>query len=350
MSPEPQAPKDGNFPNPSRIMDLATGYWGSAALLAAVQLQVFDLMADGPQTADWLASCLGCNARALGTLLEALVSLGLLHRYASPSSSDPAQFGNTPDSASFLVNSSPAFIGSAILWSAGQYTAWGNLAATVKIGEPAVDPAQHLGDNESTTRTFVIGMNNRAKGVARGVVGFLDLKGCSKLLDVGGGCGAYSVLLAERNPGLMATVLDLPGIIDVTRDLVSRSPVASQILLRPGDATKDVYGWDEFDAVLFSGVLHQMKPDTIRTMLSNARTALRPGGRVIICDVMLEPDRTGPVFSALFSLQMLLTSAEGAVFSRAECAGWLTELGFENINTVVLPAPLPYTVITAFVP
>jgi ubiquinone/menaquinone biosynthesis C-methylase UbiE len=351
MTLNPSEPGKGALPSPSRIMDLATGYWGPAAMLSAVELKLFDAFAEAARTAAEAAEILGCDARALEILMEALCALGLLDRNASTDHAETtATFSCTREAATYLVTSSPAYLGGAILWSVAQYSAWGSLASTVRSGNPAVNPALHLGSSAADTRTFVIGMNNRAKGVARGVVNFLDVQGCSHLLDVGGGPGAYSVLLVERNPGLKATVLDLPGILEVSQELISRTPVADQIMLRPGNATRDVYGWDEFDAVLFSGVLHQMKPETIQKMLLNAKQALQPGGRVIICDVMLEPDRTSPTFSTLFSLQMLLTSSEGAVFSHSDCEQWLKDAGFESVSTRALPAPLPYTVITARVP
>ena len=350
MTSDSSTPNPAAFPNPSRIMDLATGYWGPAAMLAAVQLCLFDALAEGPRTAEAVASDLMCDLRAASMLLEALCALNLVTREEADAPGKPALFSCTPDTAAFLVTSSPAYLGGAILWSAGQYSAWGSLADSVRRGCPSVDPSHHLGQNISDTRTFVLGMNNRAKGVARGVVNFLDVKGCTRLLDVGGGPGAYSVLLTERNPNLRATVLDLPGILEVAAELIAKVPSVGQIMLRPGDATQDSYGWEEFDVVLFSGVLHQMKPETIKTMFARARQALQPGGRVIICDVMLEDSRISPTFSTLFSLQMLLTSKEGAVFSSTECETWLAEAGFENLNTKPLPPPLPYTVITGYVP
>ena len=94
-------------------------------------------------------------------------------------------------------------------------------------------------------------------------------------------------------------------------------------------------------------MLFRSSPATIRQMFSGAQRALVPGGRVIVSDMMLDPTKTQPPFSALFSLQMLLTTEAGAVFSAAECGEWLAAAGFEDVTTNELPPPLPYTVIGA---
>src|SRR5262249_21806431 len=156
-----------------------------------------------------------------------------------------------------------------------------------------------------------------------------------------------ATLLAEKYPALQVTILDLPGVCAVARDLLDGSPVGTRIELQPGDATRGEYGRDNYDAVLFSGVLHQMAPDTIRRMLTASQVALRPGARPLVCALMLDATRTRPVFSALFSLQMLLTSQSGTVFSVDECQTWLRDASFASVEVVRLPPPLQYTLLRA---
>ena len=112
------------------------------------------------------------------------------------------------------------------------------------------------------------------------------------------------------------------------------------------EAVHDEYGSEEYDAVLFSGVLHQMSGPTIAAMLRKAFAALQPGGRIWISDMMLNANKTQPVFSTLFSLQMLLTSDAGAVFSEEECLQWLAQAGFVETTSTALPPPLPYVVVS----
>lgn len=329
------------LPDPAPIFQLATGYWASATLLAANEIGLFGSLADGEKTAAALASQLNADARALAKLLDACCALGLVRKPAADT------YALTVTAAAFLVPGRPGYLGSALRWSRDQFAAWGQLAESVRRGQPAVDPRLHLGDDPHQTRAFVLGMHERAQGVARGVVPFIDLTGCATLLDVGGGPGTYAALLARKFPQLKATVFDLPGIVAVTRELIQPSGLADRLTVLSGDATAGDYGSALYDAVLFSGVLHQMSPETIQVMFRGAGRALKPGGKVFVSDMMLDDSKTEPLFSTLFSIQMLLTSEHGGVFAATECHHWLTIAGFANVATQRLPPPLPYTIISA---
>jgi SAM-dependent methyltransferase len=325
--------------DPGPLYQIATGYWASTVLLSANELGIFGALADGAETAEEVAAVLQLDGRATAMLLDGCAGLDLLVKSADRYRLAPL--------AEFLVPGRPGFLDRALGWLMQQYAHWGRLTDAVRTGTPVTPPALHLGGDPEQTRDFVLAMHARALGVARGVVPFLDLSGCRSLLDVGGGPGTYATLLAESHPALQVTILDLPGICAVARDLLDGTPTGTRIELQPGDATHGDYGTERHDAVLFSGVLHQMAPATIRRMLTGAHRTLRPGGRLLICDLMLDATRTRPVFSALFSLQMLLTSQEGAVFPVDDCERWLHEAGFARVTVIRLPPPLPYTLVRA---
>ena len=330
-------------PDPSTIMQLATGYWASATLVAANELCVFAALADGSRTATETADACHAPARSMEMLLDACAGLGLLVKETEGAT---ARYGCTPASAAFLVPGRPSYLGDAIRWSGDQYALWGDLARAVRQNAPPIEPARHLGGDPEQTRTFVLAMHNRARGVARGVVPFLDLGDAATLLDVGGGPGTYAVLLAQKYPTLEVTVLDLPEVAAIASELIAEAGMTDRVRTRPSNAITDDYGEEVFDAILFSGVLHQMSPATIRQMLQRAHTALIPGGRALISDIMLEPAKIAPPFATLFSLQMLLSSVDGAVFTAEECAAWLNAAGFADVTVQRLPPPLPYYVVT----
>jgi len=330
-------------PNPAAIFELTTAYWASATLVAANELGLFSQLACGEQSAPQLAQELAADPRALEMLANACCGLGLLRKNGNA-------YGLSDTARAFLVPQQSSYLGSAVRWSGQQYNAWGQLAAAVRNGQPAVEPADHLGADPDQTRTFVLAMHERAKGLAGAVAQFLDLNGCTRLLDVGGGPGTYAVMLARKQPSLQITVLDLPGVVAVARELIAEAGQSERVHTTAGDATTGEYGEAVCDAVLFCGVLHQFSPATIQRMLAGARRALVPGGRVVICDMMLDEAKAQPVFSALFSLQMMLTSREGGVFAAAECVNWLQAAGFTAAQAQPLPPPLPYTVVSARVP
>ncbi len=327
-------------PDPGPIMQLATGYWGPAVMLAANRLGLFPVIAEQPLSVTAIAEKLGLDVRALSILMDACCALGLAEK-------DEDGYCASALGSAYLTPDKPGYLGNAIVWSADQYDAWGRLAETVKSGQPAVPPKDHLGDDPEQTRAFVMGMHDRAIGMARGVLDFLDLEGCHSLLDVGGGSGAYSTLLVRKYKDLHATVLDLPGIVEIAKELIAEQGYAERVSTIPGDAMSGDYGAEMYDAALFSGVLHQMSPGTIIRMFHGAYRALKSGGKVIVSDMMLEENKTQPIFSTLFSVQMLLTSNEGAVFSAKECGEWLGMAGFTKTQTVQLPQPLPYMVVSA---
>jgi SAM-dependent methyltransferase len=328
------------MPDPRQLIDLATGYWGSAVFLAATRLRLFPLLSHGPLNATEVASKIGCTPRAAEIFLNALCGLDLLV-------DEDGRYRLTAAAAAYLVPDSSAYMGSAIDWAADQYEAWGRLPQALQAGTPIAENLEHLGKDPERTRTFVYAMHERAKSVAMQVAEHLDISSARSLLDVGGGPGTYSVMLAQLYPDLHSTVLDLAPIVAISQELIARQGLDGRVQAVAGDAVSGEYGEGHYDAVLFSGVLHQMGAETIQRMINGAHRALTPGGRVYISDVMLDVVRTQPTFATLFSVQMLLTSREGAVFSVEDCETWLESAGFTDIERQRLPEPLPYTVVTA---
>jgi hypothetical protein len=212
MSATPPHPA-GTAPDPSSIVRLSTAYWESQTLLTANRLRVFDFLADGARSADEVAVGLSLDPRSTALFLRACVGLGFLTEKSGG-------FENAPVAAVFLVSRSPAFMGNVIKYSDQLYATWGSLEGALRSGSPALPAQTYLGDDPARTRAFVMAMHERALGIARALVGILDLQGRRSMLDVGGGPGTYSVLLTERFPGLKSEVIELPGVAAVARELV----------------------------------------------------------------------------------------------------------------------------------
>jgi hypothetical protein len=102
----------------------------------------------------------------------------------------------------------------------------------------------------------------------------------------------------------------------------------------------------EADAVNFFGMLHQESPDSIRALLGKAHASLNPGGIVTVMDMMTDRTHTSPRFSALFAVNMALTTESGWVFSDAELGEWMREAGFVDFAVKPLPAPMPHWLAT----
>jgi len=324
-------------PNPASIVRLSTAYWESQALLTANRLRLFDVLADGARSAEEVAASLHLDPRSAALFLRACAGLGLLQESAG-------RFENSAVAAAFLVTRSPAFMGNVIRYSDQLYGTWGKLEDALRSGRPALPAETYLGDDPARTRNFVQAMHERALGIARALVGLLDLHGRRAMLDVGGGPGTYSVLLTERFPGLTSEVLELPGVAAVARDLVAAAGASDRVTLRDGDYHSADFGTGK-DVVLMSGMFHRESEQACRSLIKRAANCLVSGGQLIVSDVFTDEGGTQPPFAAMFGLNMMLTAPDGGVHADSDVKRWMGEAGFAELRTVALPPPMPHRVV-----
>ncbi|MDD4873157.1 MAG: methyltransferase [Kiritimatiellae bacterium] len=326
--------------NPSRIVDMASNFYDSCVLFAASDFGIFAKLAELKQAnSETVAKACGMDTRGANLLLDACVALGLLNKEGN-------QYSNTPESSLFLVAGSPADLTKAIRYNRDVYPAWGKLADMVKTGKPVERPEIHLGEDKDRTRNFVLSMHGRALGIGRAVVPQLNLQGKRKLFDVGGGPGTYSTLIARANPDIVCTVLDLPEVVKVAGELIQAEGMQNRVKTMAGD-----YHTAQFpgrnDVVIFFGVLHQESPESISNLFKHTYDSLTPGGVVYVLDMMTDSTHTRPKFSALFAVNMALTTKNGWVFSDQELEGWLTGAGFTGFSCRPLSSPMPHWLASA---
>ena len=327
-------------PNPQRIMQMASAFYESCVLFTATDLGIFDaLQAAGSADAETIAGSLQLSPRGTRLLLDACVAVGLLRK-------EDTLYHNTSEAAAFLVSNQPGDLSRALRYNRDVYPAWGKLTDLVRSGEPVERPQIHLGEDIQRTQAFVHAMHGRAMAIGQSVVPLLQFDECRQLLDIGGGSGAYSMLITKRFPELTSTVIDLPGILNVSRTLIAAEGLADRVQCIDGD-----YHATEFptgnDAVIIFGVLHQESPESIVDILTRAHATLNPGGRIYILDMMTDATRCHPAFSALFAVNMALTKEEGWVFSDKDIEEWLKEAGFRDTTCNALPPPMPHWLATA---
>lgn len=323
--------------DPSPLMRLSTAYWDSQALLTANRIGLFDLLADKPLDSNAIADKLQTAPRPTRLLLKACVGLGLLEEVEGG-------FHNTPLSAAFLVSGTPAYMGNAIRYSDNLYGAWGALETALREDRPTMAPETYLGRDAKKTRDFVYGMHDRALGIGRALVGLVDLSGRSRMLDVGGGPGTYSALLALRYPQLQSVVMDLPDVVAIAAEIVAGMGVADRVTTMAGDYMKTPFP-QEKDVVLISGVFHRESEATCRSLIENAVASLLPGGLLLISDVFTDDGGAQPVFAAMFGLNMMLSAPDGGVHADADVARWMRDAGFATSEVRPFPPPMPHRLI-----
>jgi len=342
MGATPPAQAAATAPDASLIVRLSTAYWESQTLLTANRLRLFDFLADGARSAEEVSAGLHLDPRSTGLFLRACVGLGFLTETSG-------RFENAPVAAMFLVSRSAAFMGNVIRYSDQLYATWGGLEEALRSGKPALPAQAYLGDDPVRTRGFVQAMHERAQGIARALVGMLDLRGRRTMLDVGGGPGTYSVLLTERFPGLHSEVLELPGVAAVARELVAAAGASERVSLRDGDYHLADFGSGK-DVVLMSGMFHRESELACRRLIERAANCLNPGGLLVISDVFTDADGSHPSFAAMFGLNMMLTAADGGVHADADVMRWMSENGFGDTRMMPLPPPMPHRVVLGVKP
>jgi ubiquinone/menaquinone biosynthesis C-methylase UbiE len=326
--------------NPARIVEMASAFYESSVLFAASDLGVFGKLAElGEADGQTIAKSCGLDPRGSRLLLDACVAVGLLIK-------DGDRFHNSPAASAYLVPGSRADLSGAIRYNRDVYGAWGKLREMVRTGQPVERPELHLGEDPERTRTFVLAMHGRAMGIGQAVIPLLDLSGRKAVLDVGGGPGTYSILIARAFPQVICTVLDLPEVVRIAGEIISQAGVENRVRTLAGDYHTIGFPVNQ-DAVIFFGVLHQEDPDAIQDLLRRAHGALRQGGSIAVLDMMTDASHTQPKFSALFALNMALTTPHGWVFSEDELKAWLVEAGFTDFNCRPLPSPMPHWLATA---
>jgi len=324
--------------DPGPILQLATGYWASQALLTANRMGLFTALAGSDATAEEVAERLGTQTRSTRLLLDACAALGLLRR-------DGIRYANTELATAFLVPGSPGFLGDALRYSDDLYQPWGHLDEAVRRDVPTLPPSEILGDDPDKTRHFVRGMHNRALGIARGLVEVIDLTGRHRLLDVGGGPGTYSCLLTQKYDGLQSTVLDLPAVVAIAREIIAELGATQRVATTAGDFLTTPWPGDN-DALLISGVFHRQSEAECQRLIAAAFDALAAGGQLVVADVFTTAEGRSP-FAALFGLNMLISASGGGVHSATDVAQWMSAADFEDVVIRPLPPPMPHIAVTA---
>ena len=314
------------------IVDLASAYYGSAVLFAAIDCDVFARVERGEFTG-------ATPPRGMRLLLDACVAEGLLEKR-------DGAYACTQASRMALIPGAPADLTKAIRYNRDVYPAWGKLAEFAKTGCPVEKPEIHLGEDAARTKAFAASMFGRAMGIGRGVVPMLGgLKG--RVLDLAGGPGAYAILMCQANPDATCVTVDLPAISAEAAEYVANAGLAGRIECRAGDYHADEYEAEAYDVVTIFGALHQESPEQIVDILRRAYRALKAGGRLLVLDMMTDATHTAPKFSALFAVNMALTTENGWVFSDEELKGWMRKAGFTPGETRQVPPPMPHWLVEA---
>lgn len=318
-----------NHSNVDYIFQLGYGYWKSEVLFAGVEFDIFTLLSKGKLTSKDISKSIKANKRATEMLLDALVSLALLCKQSN-------YYKNSEISNMYLVKGSPYYLGDSIHHFHNITENWSMLRETVETGKPVSIKELPEDVDPHDLRDFITAMHNIASVRTEELCKRVNLKKSETLLDVAGGPGTYAIALAKANPYLQATVLDLEQVTKLTQEFIKSAGLKDRVFTQAGNCLEDSLGKDKYDAILVSNLLHIYNPKNNIKILKKCWHALKKGGQIIIHEFVLDKTRTKPQFAALFSLNMLIGTQEGASYTEPEYKSWLKNTGFKGIKKIDL--------------
>jgi len=311
---------------PDDLYEMTRSFMPSRALLTALELDVFTAVGEGA-SAENVARRMGTNPRATEMLLNVLASLKLLEK-------KDGTFFNTARSARFFSAGSRDNARDGLLHVANIWHRWSTLTECVRAGTSVAARER----DDASVKAFIAAMDRNARERAGAVVKAVGTSAIKRMLDLGGGSGAYSIAFARAIPELKSEILDLEEVVPLAEAHIRKAGLTGRIRTRVGDMLHDSLG-KNYDLILVSQICHMFSEEENRKLCQRAYDALSPKGQFVVQDFILEPDKTAPRAAALFSLNMLVGTRAGSSYSEPEYASWLRDAGFTDVRRVRLPGP-----------
>lgn len=308
----------------TRLQRLARAYTETAVFYAAIDLDLFTHVAEGAGSVAEVAAATGISELNAERLVAVALSLELLL------TDDDGRLINAPDCQKFMVSSSERFAGPWMTFTRGEVPGWFDL--TAKLRDPS--PPSQLGMYDDLTverarsyhaATYSIGM-----GAGRRFCRTVDLTGRRRMMDLGGGSGAYSINAVKAFDGLEAVVFDLPPVTVVTQEYLERNGVTDRVTTLGGDFINDPLPTGCDVAVMASNLPIYDGPN-IQRVVTKAFDALEPGGEMHLIGETLNPDGIGPLDAALWGMAEIHYGSGGRAHTSAECIGYLETAGFVEV-------------------
>ena len=327
---------------PTIVFENLEAHHRTAALKAAVELDIFRAVGQGPGDVASIARHSNASERGIRILCDFLVVNGLLQK-------EDGRYRHTPSSAAFLDPSSPACLASMV-----------SFLALRELREPC----EHLADIVRNGRTVLPGQGTVepenpvwvefAQSMApmmaplAGPLGAVVLEGRTdpmKVLDIAAGHGLFGIEIAKQNPRAHVTGLDWLPVLRVALENAEKAGVRDRYDMLPGSAFEVEFG-GPYDAVLLTNFLHHFDTDMCVGLLQKVHHSIKPGGCAATLEFVPNDDRVSPPMPAAFAMTMLTTTASGDAYTFGELSEMHTRAGFKNVTKHPIPMS-PHTIVMA---
>ena len=325
---------------PSLVFEMMQAYQRTAALKAAVDLDLFRAVGEGPGDVASIARHCKASDRGTRILCDFLVINGVLAK-------ENGTYKHTPLSATFLDPRSPACLASIaqFLGNASLQEPVGHLADIVRSGRTTLPGAGTVEPDNPVWVQFAQTMAPMMAPLA-GPLGQVVLNGHNgpmKVLDIAAGHGLFGIEIAKQNSQAHVTGLDWAPVLRVALENAKKAGVHDRYDMLPGSAFEVNFG-GPYDAVLLTNFLHHFDVPTNIALLKRVRSVLKPGGRAATLEFVPNEDRVSPPMPAAFALTMLTSTESGDAYTFSELESMYKEAGFSDISQHPIPMS-PHTVV-----
>ena len=307
-----------------RLQNLTRAFMGSASIFAALDLELFTAVSAGDNTTGKFARRANISEVNADRLMTMCASQGLLYWVDD-------HYENADDTQRFLVKGERSYAGAWLTFTRPSWSDWGKLTEKLQNSEPAKVIGGYEGMTVEYARTYHEATASIGFGAGRRFVKQVDLSKRKKMMDLGGGSGAYSIVAAQAHPKLKAVVFDLPPVAVITGEYIAKYDVADQVSAQGGDFTKDDFP-EGCDVAIMASNLPQYNREIINQVIQKAYDALLPGGEMHLIGEMLDDDRQGPTDAAIWGLFEVMSNSTGIAHTRADCVSYFERAGFTDVQ------------------
>jgi len=314
-----------NALTPETMLKSAQDFMESRILLTAAELNFFTILKTNSLSADEISAETDCDLRALTMLLDALVAMGYLLKQENKYRCEEA-------ACRFLTADSPGSILPMIRHMASLWQRWDRLTDIIRNVPGAKDTFEFTRDPDEL-QAFIGAMHVVSGPMAGRTVAAVETESSRALLDVGGGSGSYTIAFLKEIPEMKATLFDLPEVVEMARERLQDEGLLERTKLVAGNFHDDELPAGN-DLALISAIIHSNSPEQNLDLYRKVYHSLDSGGRILIRDHVMTPDRVRPRSGAIFAINMLVATEGGGTYTYEEIERDLLFVGFTEVQII----------------
>ena len=314
---------------PEGIVKIGTGFMAAKHMFVAVEIGLFEALAEGPRTVEEISKTTGVPARTARISVDAVCALGLVRREGD-------RYANAPEAQAFLTGRGPLDLRDwARFWNRVSYVSWQGLEQTIRADRPS---HPHGAATPEQQELFSKGVAAFTNGAAAALVAQYDLARHRRVIDIGGGTGSFLLAILAKHPRLGATLFEIPETARVAREVLAKHPNGAAIEVVEGDAlTSPIPA--EHDLAILANVVHCLPREKNVELLAKIRKGIAPRGRLLLVDFWTDATHTQPVFAAMMAGEFAVLQHGGDVYSLDEARAWLEKTGWKVVEHTQLGGP-----------